>query len=78
MKLHIGYLRSLVDDARARAACVTYLQNWMINFYPDRLDLFEQANELAETSAGNCRFRDYPGSTHGREFRTVFGEARAS
>ncbi len=43
MKLHIGYLRSLVDDARAHAACVTYLQNWMGAFYPDRLDLFEQA-----------------------------------
>jgi glycosyltransferase involved in cell wall biosynthesis len=49
MKLHIGYLRSLVDDARARAACVTYLQNWMVFFYPGRLDIFRQAEDLAKS-----------------------------
>jgi glycosyltransferase involved in cell wall biosynthesis len=47
MKLHIAYLRSLEDDDRVRAACVTYLQNWMGFFYPERLDLFEQAKLVA-------------------------------
>lgn len=52
MKLHIGYLRSLVDDTRARAACVTYLQNWMVFFYPERLDLFQEAAGLAKSLGG--------------------------
>lgn len=52
MKLHIKYLRSLQDDQRARAACVTYLQNWMVFFYPERLDLFHEAQELAESLGG--------------------------
>ncbi len=52
MKLHIGYLRSLVDDARARAACVTYLQNWMVFYYPERLDLFQEAADLAKSLGG--------------------------
>jgi len=32
MELHIGYLRSLENSERVRAACVTYLQNWLPNF----------------------------------------------
>jgi hypothetical protein len=55
MKLHIKYLRSLQDDQRARAACVTYLQNWMVSFYPERLDLFLEAQELATSLGGGLR-----------------------
>lgn len=55
MNLHIGYLRSLVDDARARAACVTYLQNWMMFFYPGRLDIFRQAEDLAKSLGGELQ-----------------------
>lgn len=55
MKLHIGYLRSLVDDARARAACVTYLQNWMVFFYPERLDIFREAEDLAKSLGGELQ-----------------------
>src|SRR5271168_4334979 len=39
MKLHIQYLRSLEDSERVRHACVTYMQNWYENFYPERPDL---------------------------------------
>lgn len=53
MKLHISYLRSLEDSARARAACVTYLQNWLVYFYPERLDLVQQAEELAKELGGH-------------------------
>lgn len=55
MNLHIGYLRSLVDDERARAACVTYMQNWMVYFYPERLDIFEEARTLAKSLGGDLR-----------------------
>jgi hypothetical protein len=52
MELHIGYLRSLEDSERVRAACVQYLQNWLPSFYPERLDLVGRAQGLAESLGG--------------------------
>ena len=52
MQLHIRYLRSLEDGPRARAACVTYLQNWMPHFYLDRPDIFANAQQLAKELGG--------------------------
>jgi len=52
MKLQIGYLRSLADDARVRQTCVTYLQTWLPNFYPHRPDLVAQARQLAAELGG--------------------------
>ncbi len=52
MQLHIRYLRSLEDSERSRAACVKFLQNWMVFFYPERLDLFGQAEEMARDLGG--------------------------
>jgi hypothetical protein len=52
MKLHIGYLRSLEDTERTRAACVAMLQNWMVSFYPTRMDLFEEAQQIARSLGG--------------------------
>ncbi len=39
MQLHIAYLRSLEDSERTRAASVKYLQNWLVFFYPERMDI---------------------------------------
>ncbi len=52
MKAHIGYLRSLEESERAHAACVKFLQNWMVFFYPERLDIFEEAAEMARDLGG--------------------------
>jgi glycosyltransferase involved in cell wall biosynthesis len=52
MELNIRYLRSLGDSERVRAACVTYLQNWLPSFYPERPDLVERAGELARSLGG--------------------------
>ncbi|MBI3475574.1 MAG: glycosyltransferase family 2 protein [Acidobacteria bacterium] len=52
MQMHVQYLRSLEDSERTRAACVQYLQNWLIFFYPERLDLVQQAQELAAVLGG--------------------------
>ena len=52
MLLHMEYLRSLEDSPRVRAACVRYLQNWMPFFYPDRLDIFQQAHDMARNLGG--------------------------
>src|SRR5579863_3601629 len=52
MLLHIHYLRSLEDSERVRAACVTFLQNWMTWFYPGRPDIFAQAGDMARNFGG--------------------------
>src|SRR5260370_6187792 len=75
MKLHIKYLRSLQDDQRARAACVTYLQSWMVFFYPERLDLFQEAQELAKSLGGELRVP--PLSWKYSWIDTLFGRSKA-
>jgi len=55
MVLHIDYLRSVEDSQRMRVACVTYLQNWMVYFYPERTDLFERAQKLAQELGGELK-----------------------
>jgi len=50
--LHMNYLRSLEDSPRTRAACVKYLQNWMIYFYPERMDITARAQEIAKELGG--------------------------
>jgi len=52
MQLHVKYIRSLEDSERVRAACVTYLQNWLMNFYPERPDLVEELKVLAASLGG--------------------------
>jgi len=52
MKLHVDALLSLENSARSRAACVTYLQTWLHNFYPERPDLVEQFLQMAAQLGG--------------------------
>jgi len=52
MQLHITYLRSLEDTSRVREACVTYLQNWLNIFYPDRTDLLCEMHAVAGDLGG--------------------------
>jgi glycosyltransferase involved in cell wall biosynthesis len=52
MQLHIRYLRSLEDTERVRTVCVKYLQDWLHHFYPERLDIVRQAEQLAATLGG--------------------------
>jgi glycosyltransferase involved in cell wall biosynthesis len=52
MKLQIRYLRAREDSDRVRAACVTYLQAWLHNFYPNRPDLVQEAQQLAASLGG--------------------------
>ena len=55
MKLHIGYLRSLEDTPRIREASLRYLQRNMINFYPERVDIVQEAEKLAAELGGHLR-----------------------
>jgi glycosyltransferase involved in cell wall biosynthesis len=56
MQLHIRYLRSLEDSKRTRSACLTYLQTWLICFYPDRPDIIKEAEEMAASLGGRLEF----------------------
>jgi glycosyltransferase involved in cell wall biosynthesis len=47
MQLHIDYLRSLEDSERVRAACVKYLETWVVYFHPDRPDIVGLAEQKA-------------------------------
>jgi hypothetical protein len=53
MQLHIGYLRSLEDSERTRAACLNYLRTWLICFYPRRMDLVRRLEQLAVDCGGH-------------------------
>jgi glycosyltransferase involved in cell wall biosynthesis len=47
MQLHIRYVRSLGDNERIRAACVSSLQRYLISFYPQRPDIIEEMHLIA-------------------------------
>jgi glycosyltransferase involved in cell wall biosynthesis len=52
MKQYIRYLRLLEDSERARKACLTYLGNWYLNFYPERSDIMAEIQSLAAELQG--------------------------
>ena len=53
MKLHIHYVRSLEESDRVRKACVTYIQNWLGHFYPERPDIVSELQALAAELQGH-------------------------
>lgn len=53
MKLHIQYVQSLEDSKRVRKACLAYMQNWYEYFYPERLDIMAELQNLARPLAGS-------------------------
>ena len=53
MKLHIQYLRSLEDSERVRKACLTYMQNWLDHFYPERPDIVAELQSYGGTTSGS-------------------------
>ncbi len=52
MTLQIGNVRKLEDSPRVRAACLQYLQRWLIYFYPEEEEIVTKARELAEKLGG--------------------------
>ncbi len=55
MQIHVSYLRSLEESERVRVACVKYLQNWLINFYPNRPDLVKELGNMAFELGGRLQ-----------------------
>ena len=52
MQLHVSHIRSLEDSPRVRSACLKYLQDYMICFYPEMSSIVEQAEQLAAALGG--------------------------
>lgn len=47
MQLHIKYLRSLGENDVTRTACLQYMRDNLIYFYPERVQIVRQAEQLA-------------------------------
>jgi glycosyltransferase involved in cell wall biosynthesis len=60
MQRHVRYLRSLEESPRVRTACIRYMQNWITYFYPERLDIVEQAEKLARELGGELQAPSLP------------------
>jgi glycosyltransferase involved in cell wall biosynthesis len=60
MKLHMQYLRSLEDGEQTRSACLKYLQTWLIYFYPDRMDIAKQLEQIAAECGGKLEDPRFP------------------
>jgi len=59
LKLHIQYLRAAEESDRVRKACVTYLQNWLWAFYPERRDIVAELQTLATQLQGRLKPPDF-------------------
>jgi glycosyltransferase involved in cell wall biosynthesis len=55
IQLHVQYLRSLEDSARVRVACVRFLQNFLIYFYPERPNMVAELETLAVGLGGRLK-----------------------
>ena len=55
IKLQIGYLLSIENSEMTRAACVKYLQNYLIDFHPQRPDIVHEMCQLAYGLGGSLR-----------------------
>ena len=55
MRVHVRSLRSLEESDRVQTACLTYLQTWYENFYPDQLDMMKELQSLAADLGGELK-----------------------
>jgi glycosyltransferase involved in cell wall biosynthesis len=71
MKLHIEKLLALENSPRVRAACVTYLQRYLIYFYPELPEIVRQAHSLAAELGGGLTTPALPAKY--RWIQKIFG-----
>jgi cellulose synthase/poly-beta-1,6-N-acetylglucosamine synthase-like glycosyltransferase len=53
IRLHLEYIQSLENSERVRTACLTFLQDSLINFYPERPDIVAEMQQLASQCGGS-------------------------
>jgi glycosyltransferase involved in cell wall biosynthesis len=59
-QLCVGYMLSLEDSDRSRAACLAFLQKRMLDFHPNSVDLVAQMQESAAALGGRLEFPRSP------------------
>jgi len=55
MRLHIQYLLALEDSPRVRAACLQYVHDSLVYFYPEWPDIVRQLEEVAHQLGGELK-----------------------
>ena len=53
MELQIKHLRSLEESPRVREACLTYIRNWFLYFYPERPELVAKLRTIVDELDGH-------------------------
>jgi glycosyltransferase involved in cell wall biosynthesis len=56
IQLRINRLLSLESSERSRSACISYLQKFMFDFYPERPDIVEHMQQLASDFGGRLQY----------------------
>ena len=64
IELQVRHVRTLPDGDRVRAACLEFLQQWLISFYPERMDLAEKLMALARELGGELELPKLPAKYH--------------
>jgi Glycosyl transferase family 2 len=52
IQLHVKHIQSLEDSERVRVACIAFLRDSLISFYPERPDIVEELETLAQSLGG--------------------------
>src|ERR1043165_2198590 len=60
IELQVRHVRTLPDSERLRAACLEFLQQWLVSFYPERMDLSEKLMKLARDLGGELELPRLP------------------
>ena len=64
IELQVQHVRSLPDSARGRAACLAFLQEWLVAFYPEQRDMAERLMGLARELGGELELPRLPAKYH--------------
>ncbi len=60
MRMIIEHVRSVEDSVRVRRACIQYIQNLSMTFYPERPDLLSKAAQIARELGGELQSPRFP------------------
>jgi glycosyltransferase involved in cell wall biosynthesis len=60
IQLHLGYLQSLENSDRVRAACLNYLQSRFLRFYPEQVTIVNEFQQAAASLGSRLQIPKLP------------------